>query len=318
MKKSIKIAAVALATLPALAFMTACGKDEFNDSGKVNIKGTYQTVDVASYNTTLAEVTQEPIELTSIYDSARIMQKMEIDYAGNIMTLSSDAVIKNATKATTNEGSKFQVISKNKLAMNNETYELNTYVSKGILYVDASSLLAYGQSTGKYRVDLRDTLIGLEAPDPTHEFALNLNDLLGRIPEGEYGNALVLEKAVDGTTTKYKFTVDDQYVSSIADDFLANVDMSKLPVTINSLGDATIYLVFENNNFAGVSLNLSVNLMMPKFNPTTGQPMLDQNNQPIYDPVVVALTETLGKYKGAISMPKFDKDYALMDLSQFA
>ncbi len=304
MKKSIKCLALGLAVVPCALVLTACGSKE--PAGKVDVKGNYTEVSTSSYSETLSACNTD---ISSFANNMRILSEAEIDFSGLKISLKSDTKTKNLTYIGTEKGDEVQVVSKNtiKIPMGDQksTYDVNAYIDDAKAYIDASEIIKNPEQNSKYYIALDG--IKSEYPLESIETTTDFSSILELFPdESTWGEDILIEKYVNGKTTKLKITINGEYVKSALNASISeNPDMSML--SIDNLDDITVYIVFNDNELEGFAANFSATLTVYADKVET----LQEN-------VTISVKESLNvtKYTGNLSMPSFN-GYQELDMNGY-
>ena len=132
----------------------------------------------------------------------------------------------------------------------------------------------------------------------------SLLTLLEIVPEGSWGEGIILEKYETETEYKVRATVKGEYIVNLIET-QAPADF-KEAFKINSMDDVVIYIVYSNNTFVGATLTASIDAKVTM--------QVDE-----YTTMPIAISGSIEAnilpFAGEIEYPTDLNDYVLYDTS---
>lgn len=277
MKKSIKMLAAGLAIVPCALLLTACGGGE---NKLVDTSGKYEVVETSSYENVLSDLDTKGFNLDSMLGglqmSFAIDAEMNMNGQKALITIDSDNYMLNKSEQGTVDVNKIETFSTLNFNMETSVGEesssmtavVNQYIKDGNQYIDLTqaqtlatliSSMVGGETLPGYK--LYQTLATGAESDVVTVPDYSLLNLLDIVPEAEWGTNIVIEKYEDDSNYKVKTTVKGQYLQDLIESSASDGTTStQLPFAFNSLSDVVIYIVYTDNQFAGVNISGEVNL----------------------------------------------------------
>ena len=263
MKKSLKFMSLGLAVIPCALMLTACG-GENPEKNLIDITGDYTEVESTEYSAVLDEVAQG-FDLNEIAKGIQAVIKINaestISGMGKIsLELKNESIAKgNSSEGVLNTGDievytgmglKFNLDSEVEGLEDEEmSGSFKQYIKDGYQYFDYSKIGDLGNMMGsdsstpdKYKVSLNG-----ELPSQIVIPEFDLGEYLAYIPEGEWGETLIVSKCA--TATGYKIKV------SAAKDTLNAYAAEIEEVNLVFSKDIELYMIYENEQFAGLYLD---------------------------------------------------------------
>lgn len=306
MKKSIKAIALGLAVLPCALMLTACGGDEPKDI--VNIEGEYAEVQETEYSA-IVEQLDEGFNLEEIAKGLKavITVDAEADLAmGNAkLSFTTESVMKGNPDdgyIDINDLESYSKMSaKAKMEMNDTKMEMEAvakqYIVNGTQYIDLSGaediftmMDPEGTMPKKYFMDL-----DLDEVEPVQIPQYDVSTLLSMIPEGDWGEYLKISKSDTETGFKIKIVADKDALNEAVDAFT-----EELPVDVKFTSDFEVYVVYDNNQLAGIYLDTDCKVTVFMELDSPAYEMLGASVA-----VDVSLNAQLVSYSGNIDYPSF-------------
>ncbi len=315
MKKSIKMLALGLAVIPCALIMTACG-DKDDGNKKLDLTGNYSTVEVSDYSSVIEELDEKGIDIKTIADGvkATISLNANSEELGFNLILNSESCLKNYSLLDTTEADKIEAISKNSisLTMDNQTtsYSANAYLIENNLYADLSSmadiLTLVGTQFGyqippKFQMSIPMT--GECEPENAQIPQISYSQIFEYVPAELYGTGFILEKAQSGNDYKIKVTLKGETLYEILSPIIDKASSkTEFNVSLKEASDIVIYVVYNNSNLLGVSIDggLKVDLQVSETQTAT---------------ISLSLKMEAMTFSGNINFPAFDESYVKFDPS---
>ena len=271
MKKSLKLMALGLAIIPSALVLTACGSSE--NKGVVDTSGDFTAVETSAYESVLTELDGRGFNLDNMLGGLQVSldldAKMDINGQSSTITITSDSYMKNNSQEGTldiNEIDVSSYVNMNMTSVSAGTTTtlsavLNQYITDGKQYVDLSQAQAITSIiNSSVETPIPEKLYQTLATGTESDVAVipdySLLTLLEVVPEGSWGEGIILEKYETETEYKVRATVKGEYIVNLIET-QAPADF-KEAFKINSMGDVVIYIVYSNNTFVGATLTASI------------------------------------------------------------
>ena len=271
MKKSLKLMALGLAIIPSALVLTACGGGE--NKGVVDTSGDFTAVETSAYESVLTELDGRGFNLDNMLGGLQVSlgldAKMDINGQSSTITVTSDSYMKNNSQEGTldiNEIDVSSYVNMNMTSVSGGTTVtlsavLNQYITDGKQYVDLSQAQAITSIiNSSVETPIPEKLYQNLATGTESDVAVipdySLLTLLEVVPEGSWGEGIILEKYETETEYKVRATVKGEYIVNLIET-QAPTDF-KEAFKINSMGDVVIYIVYSNNTFVGATLTASI------------------------------------------------------------
>ena len=271
MKKSLKLMALGLAIIPSALVLTACGSSE--NKGVVDTSGDFTAVETSAYESVLTELDGRGFNLDNMLGGLQVSldldAKMDINGQSSTITVTSDSYMKNNSQEGTldiNEIDVSSYVNMNMTSVSAGTTTtlsavLNQYITDGKQYVDLSQAQAITSIiNSSVETPIPEKLYQTLATGTESDVAVipdySLLTLLEVVPEGSWGEGIILEKYETETEYKVRATVKGEYIVNLIET-QAPADF-KEAFKINSMGDVVIYIVYSNNTFVGATLTASI------------------------------------------------------------
>lgn len=320
MKKSLKLMALGLAIIPSALVLTACGGSE--NEGVVDTSGDFTAVETSAYESVLTELDGRGFNLDNMLGGLQVSlgldAKMDINGQSSTITVTSDNFIKNNSEEGTLDASKIEASSSVNMNMTTASGGatatlsaiLNQYITNGNQYVDLSQAQALtsiissvtGEALPSDKIYRSIIAEGAENVVAIPDYSL-LN-LLEVVPEGSWGEGIILEKYETETEYKVRATVKGEYIVNLIET-QAPADF-KEAFKINSMDDVVIYIVYSNNTFVGATLTASIDAKVTM--------QVDE-----YTTMPIAISGSIEAnilpFAGEIEYPTDLNDYVLYDTS---
>ena len=271
MKKSLKLMALGLAIIPSALVLTACGGSE--NEGVVDTSGDFTAVETSAYESVLTELDGRGFNLDNMLGGLQVSlgldAKMDINGQSSTITITSDSYMKNNSQEGTldiNEIDVSSYVNMNMTSVSAGTTAtlsavLNQYITDGKQYVDLSQAQAITSIiNSSVETPIPEKLYQNLATGTESDVAVipdySLLTLLEIVPEGSWGEGIILEKYETETEYKVRATVKGEYIVNLIET-QAPADF-KEAFKINSMDDVVIYIVYSNNTFVGATLTASI------------------------------------------------------------
>lgn len=312
MKKSIKLMALGLAVVPCALMLTACGGN--GDGNLVNIKGNYQEVASNDYSAVVQDI-DAGFDLKEIAKGLRSV--ITIDASADLgamgvvdLSLENESIAKIPSTEGVAELEDFEAYSslgfKMKMTMGEESTSMNAsakqYIVDGNQYIDLSkaedivAMIDPNMPLKGYNSLITEEVEPLVIPE------YNLSSLLEMVPEGTYwGDYVQISKSTSDTGFKYKVVATAEMLNT----FVAGAFDG---VAVNFTSDLEFYLVYENEEFAGLYLDTSADVTVTLPEDSDYATML--GTQVV---VKVNLNVQATGFAGEIDYPANFEDYQLLN-----
>lgn len=273
MKKSIKLIALGLSVIPCALMLTACGGN--GDDNLVNIKGDYQAVASNEYNAVVQDI-DAGFNLQELAKGLKSV--ITIDASADLgvmgvvdLSLENESLAKIPSSEGVAELKDLEAYTsldfKMKMTMGDESTSMSAsakqYIVDGNQYIDLSkaedlvAMVDPNMPLKGYNTLLTEEVEPLVIPEYT------LSSLLEMVPEGTYwGDYVQISKSTSDTGFKYKVVATAEMLNT----FVAGAFEG---VAVNFTSDLEFYLVYENEEFAGLYLDTSadVSITLPEESP---------------------------------------------------
>lgn len=320
MKKSLKLMALGLAIIPSALVLTACGGSE--NEGVVDTSGDFTAVETSAYESVLTELDGRGFNLDNMLGGLQVSldldAKMDINGQSSTITITSDSYMKNNSQEGTldiNEIDVSSYVNMNMTSVSAGTTAtlsavLNQYITDGKQYVDLSQAQAItsiissvtGEALPSDKIYQNIIAEGAENVVAIPDYSLLT--LLEIVPEGSWGEGIILEKYETETEYKVRATVKGEYIVNLIET-QAPADF-KEAFKINSMDDVVIYIVYSNNTFVGATLTASIDAKVTM--------QVDE-----YTTMPIAISGSIEAnilpFAGEIEYPTDLNDYVLYDTS---
>mgnify|MGYP005771580285 FL=1 len=319
MRKSLKLMALGLAIIPSALVLTACGGSE--NEGVVDTSGDFTAVETSAYESVLTELDGRGFNLDNMLGGLQVSlgldAKMDINGQSSTITITSDSYMKNNSQEGTldiNEIDVSSYVNMNMTSVSAGTTAtlsavLNQYITDGKQYVDLSQAQAI--------TSIINSSVGTPIPEKLYQNLAtgtesdvavipdySLLTLLEIVPEGSWGEGIILEKYETETEYKVRATVKGEYIVNLIET-QAPADF-KEAFKINSMDDVVIYIVYSNNTFVGATLTASIDAKVTM--------QVDE-----YTTMPIAISGSIEAnilpFAGEIEYPTDLNDYVLYDTS---
>ncbi len=319
MKKSLKLMALGLAIIPSALVLTACGGSE--NEGVVDTSGDFTAVETSAYESVLTELDGRGFNLDNMLGGLQVSlgldAKMDINGQSSTITITSDSYMKNNSQEGTldiNEIDVSSYVNMNMTSVSAGTTAtlsavLNQYITDGKQYVDLSQAQAITSIiNSSVETPIPEKLYQNLATGTESDVAVipdySLLTLLEIVPEGSWGEGIILEKYETETEYKVRATVKGEYIVNLIET-QAPADF-KEAFKINSMDDVVIYIVYSNNTFVGATLTASIDAKVTM--------QVDE-----YTTMPIAISGSIEAnilpFAGEIEYPTDLNDYVLYDTS---
>ena len=319
MKKSLKLMALGLAIIPSALVLTACGGSE--NEGVVDTSGDFTAVETSAYESVLTELDGRGFNLDNMLGGLQVSlgldAKMDINGQSSTITITSDSYMKNNSQEGTldiNEIDVSSYVNMNMTSVSAGTTAtlsavLNQYITDGKQYVDLSQAQAITSIiNSSVETPIPEKLYQNLATGTESDVAVipdySLLTLLEIVPEGSWGEGIILEKYETETEYKVRATVKGEYIVNLIET-QAPADF-KEAFKINSMDDVVIYIVYSNNTFVGATLTASIDAKVTM--------QVDE-----YTTMPIAISGSIEAnilpFAGEIEYPADLNDYVLYDTS---
>lgn len=319
MKKSLKLMALGLAIIPSALVLTACGGSE--NEGVVDTSGDFTAVETSAYESVLTELDGRGFNLDNMLGGLQLSldldAKMDINGQSSTITITSDSYMKNNSQEGTldiNEIDVSSYVNMNMTSVSAGTTAtlsavLNQYITDGKQYVDLSQAQAITSIiNSSVETPIPEKLYQNLATGTESDVAVipdySLLTLLEIVPEGSWGEGIILEKYETETEYKVRATVKGEYIVNLIET-QAPADF-KEAFKINSMDDVVIYIVYSNNTFVGATLTASIDAKVTM--------QVDE-----YTTMPIAISGSIEAnilpFAGEIEYPTDLNDYVLYDTS---
>lgn len=319
MKKSLKLMALGLAIIPSALVLTACGGGD--EKGLVDTSGSYSAVETSAYESVLTELDSLGFNLDNMLGGLQVSlgldAKMDINGQSSTITITSDSYMKNNSQEGTldiNEIDVSSYVNMNMTSVSAGTTAtlsavLNQYITDGKQYVDLSQAQAITSIiNSSVETPIPEKLYQNLATGTESDVAVipdySLLTLLEIVPEGSWGEGIILEKYETETEYKVRATVKGEYIVNLIET-QAPADF-KEAFKINSMDDVVIYIVYSNNTFVGATLTASIDAKVTM--------QVDE-----YTTMPIAISGSIEAnilpFAGEIEYPTDLNDYVLYDTS---
>ena len=319
MKKSLKLMALGLAIIPSALVLTACGGSE--NEGVVDTSGDFTAVETSAYESVLTELDGRGFNLDNMIGGLQVSlgldAKMDINGQSSTITITSDSYMKNNSQEGTldiNEIDVSSYVNMNMTSVSAGTTAtlsavLNQYITDGKQYVDLSQAQAITSIiNSSVETPIPEKLYQNLATGTESDVAVipdySLLTLLEIVPEGSWGEGIILEKYETETEYKVRATVKGEYIVNLIET-QAPADF-KEAFKINSMDDVVIYIVYSNNTFVGATLTASIDAKVTM--------QVDE-----YTTMPIAISGSIEAnilpFAGEIEYPTDLNDYVLYDTS---
>lgn len=319
MRKSLKLMALGLAIIPSALVLTACGGSE--NEGVVDTSGDFTAVETSAYESVLTELDGRGFNLDNMLGGLQVSlgldAKMDINGQSSTITITSDSYMKNNSQEGTldiNEIDVSSYVNMNMTSVSAGTTAtlsavLNQYITDGKQYVDLSQAQAITSIiNSSVETPIPEKLYQNLATGTESDVAVipdySLLTLLEIVPEGSWGEGIILEKYETETEYKVRATVKGEYIVNLIET-QAPADF-KEAFKINSMDDVVIYIVYSNNTFVGATLTASIDAKVTM--------QVDE-----YTTMPIAISGSIEAnilpFAGEIEYPTDLNDYVLYDTS---
>ena len=276
MKKSKLLLAVGAFSMATCGLFAGCGGAQIDTMASIDKGGNWQA---ASATTATEYVAQEEVK-TSMSKGYHLSAKGEM---GDTTSFVNAYIVVDENGIPTGSAIKMEVKS------GEESMLYTVYVKDGVMYTATEIKSAFGNTNSKIKMDLGDDetadafLSGDEMEDM--EILLTANqylDNLSLIASGKE-DKFVFEKATSGKTTKYRARLNGE------------LEIEQFGITAK-YSTAEMYLIFEDNAFAGASFEQTCSSTF------AGETMTN------------TATIVISTFNGEIAYPSFDGYKGLEDL----
>lgn len=311
--------ALGLAIIPSALVLTACGGSE--NEGVVDTSGDFTAVETSAYESVLTELDGRGFNLDNMLGGLQVSlgldAKMDINGQSSTITITSDSYMKNNSQEGTldiNEIDVSSYVNMNMTSVSAGTTAtlsavLNQYITDGKQYVDLSQAQAITSIiNSSVETPIPEKLYQNLATGTESDVAVipdySLLTLLEIVPEGSWGEGIILEKYETETEYKVRATVKGEYIVNLIET-QAPADF-KEAFKINSMDDVVIYIVYSNNTFVGATLTASIDAKVTM--------QVDE-----YTTMPIAISGSIEAnilpFAGEIEYPTDLNDYVLYDTS---
>ena len=311
--------ALGLAIIPSALVLTACGGSE--NEGVVDTSGDFTAVETSAYESVLTELDGRGFNLDNMIGGLQVSlgldAKMDINGQSSTITITSDSYMKNNSQEGTldiNEIDVSSYVNMNMTSVSAGTTAtlsavLNQYITDGKQYVDLSQAQAITSIiNSSVETPIPEKLYQNLATGTESDVAVipdySLLTLLEIVPEGSWGEGIILEKYETETEYKVRATVKGEYIVNLIET-QAPADF-KEAFKINSMDDVVIYIVYSNNTFVGATLTASIDAKVTM--------QVDE-----YTTMPIAISGSIEAnilpFAGEIEYPTDLNDYVLYDTS---
>ena len=276
MKKSKLLLAVGAFSMAACGLLTGCGGAQIDSMASIDKGGNWQA---ASATAATEYVAQEDVK-TSMTKGYHLSAKGTM---GETTSFVNAYIVVDENGIPTGSAIKMEVKA------GEESMLYTVYVKDGVMYTATDIKSAYGNVNSKIKVELGDDetadafLSGEEMEDM--DILLTANQYLDNLTLIASGkeDKFVFEKATSGKTTKYRARLNGE------------LEVEQFGITAK-YSTAEMYLIFEDNVFAGASF--------------------EQNCSSTYagETMTNNATMVISTFNGEISYPSFDGYKGLEDL----